>query len=132
MLFGLAAKNAILIVEFAVTLREEGRSVVKAATEAARLRLRPILMTALAFILGVLPLALASGASALPSFDRDHGIGMIASTFLGLGPHPLRAGGVDPRADLRRDPVPRAPDPGRTRRPGLIPANLALRSPGTG
>ncbi|MEC8733480.1 MAG: efflux RND transporter permease subunit [Planctomycetota bacterium] len=86
MLFGLAAKNAILIVEFAVTLREEGRSVVEAATEAARLRLRPILMTALAFILGVLPLALASGASA----NCRHSIGttviggMIASTFLSL------------------------------------------------
>ena len=86
MLFGLASKNAILIVEFAMTLRQEGRSVIESATEAARLRLRPILMTALAFILGVLPLAIASGAGA----NCRHSIGttvvggMIASTLLSL------------------------------------------------
>src|SRR5690606_27576335 len=64
MLIGLAAKNSILIVEFAEQLREQGQSIAEAAIEAARIRLRPILMTSLAFILGVTPLALASGAGA--------------------------------------------------------------------
>jgi multidrug efflux pump len=59
---GLSAKNAILIVEFARDLESQGRSAVEAAIEAARLRLRPILMTSLAFVLGVLPLAIATGA----------------------------------------------------------------------
>jgi hydrophobic/amphiphilic exporter-1 (mainly G- bacteria), HAE1 family len=61
---GLSAKNAILIVEFAKELHERGKSVVEAALEAARMRLRPILMTSLAFVLGVLPLAIAHGAGA--------------------------------------------------------------------
>ncbi len=86
MLIGLAAKNAILIIEFARELRIQGRSILEAAVEAARLRLRPILMTALAFILGVLPLVFASGAGA----GARHSIGttvlggMLASTFLSL------------------------------------------------
>src|SRR5512142_2738300 len=61
---GLSAKNAILIVEFAKALHERGKSVIDAALEAARMRLRPILMTSLAFVLGVLPLAIAHGAGA--------------------------------------------------------------------
>ncbi len=61
MLIGLASKNAILIVEFAKEKREQGASVVEAALEASRLRLRPILMTAFAFILGVVPLVVAKG-----------------------------------------------------------------------
>src|SRR6185295_14812851 len=64
MLIGLAAKNSILIVEFAEQLRGQGRSIVDAAIEAARIRLRPILMTSFAFILGVMPLATATGAGA--------------------------------------------------------------------
>ena len=86
MLIGLAAKNAILIVEFARELRIQGRSIVESAVEAARLRIRPILMTAFAFILGVMPLVFASGAGA----GARHSIGttvfggMIASTFLSL------------------------------------------------
>src|SRR6202521_4729090 len=64
MLIGLASKNAILIVEFAEQLRGQGMTVVEAAVEAARIRLRPILMTSLAFILGVVPLVLAQGAGA--------------------------------------------------------------------
>jgi HAE1 family hydrophobic/amphiphilic exporter-1 len=64
MLIGLAAKNAILIVEFARMLREQGKDAVAAALEAAKLRFRPILMTAFAFILGVVPLLTASGAGA--------------------------------------------------------------------
>lgn len=66
MLIGLAAKNAILIVEFAEQLREKGLSIVGAAVEAARIRLRPILMTSLAFILGVLPLVFATGPGRKP------------------------------------------------------------------
>jgi len=62
MLIGLSSKNAILIVEFAEQLRGQGLSIVEAAIEAARIRLRPILMTSLAFILGVVPLVFASGA----------------------------------------------------------------------
>jgi multidrug efflux pump subunit AcrB len=64
MLIGLSAKNAILIVEFAKHLRERGLGIVEAAMEAGRLRLRPILMTAFAFILGVVPLMVATGAGA--------------------------------------------------------------------
>ena len=65
MLIGLSAKNSILIVEFAEQLRRKGRSIAEAAIEAAELRLRPILMTSFAFILGVLPLVFATGAGAL-------------------------------------------------------------------
>ncbi len=83
---GLAAKNAILIVEFARELEEKGRDTVSAAIEAARLRLRPILMTSLAFILGVLPLAIATGAGAAAQNSIGIGVmgGMIAATFLGI------------------------------------------------
>ena len=86
MLIGLAAKNSILIVEFAEHLRNEGRSIVDAAVEAARIRLRPILMTSLAFILGVLPLAVASGAgsAARQSVGTTVIGGMITSTFLSV------------------------------------------------
>jgi HAE1 family hydrophobic/amphiphilic exporter-1 len=86
MLIGLAAKNSILIVEFAEHLRKEGRSIVDAAIEAARIRLRPILMTSLAFILGVLPLALATGAGAGARNSVGTAVagGMIASTFLSV------------------------------------------------
>ncbi|MBT25506.1 MAG: hydrophobe/amphiphile efflux-1 family RND transporter, partial [Rhodobacteraceae bacterium] len=83
---GLAARNAILIVEFAEDLRAQGRSISDAAIEAARLRLRPILMTALTFILGVLPLATASGAGAAAQQAIGIGVigGMIASTVIGI------------------------------------------------
>jgi len=82
---GLTAKNAILIVEFARNLHEkEGRSLVEAALEAARLRLRPIIMTSLAFVLGVVPLAIATGAGAGSQRDIGTGVvgGMITATFL--------------------------------------------------
>jgi hydrophobe/amphiphile efflux-1 (HAE1) family protein len=85
-LVGLASKNAILIVEFAKQLQDQGRNRFDAAVEAARLRLRPILMTSLAFILGVLPLVLATGAGA--EMRRALGTavfwGMLGVTFFGL------------------------------------------------
>ncbi len=86
MLIGLAAKNAILIVEFAEQLRSQGRSIVDAAMEAAELRLRPILMTSFAFILGILPLAFASGAGQLGRHSIGTTIigGMLVSTLLNL------------------------------------------------
>jgi hydrophobic/amphiphilic exporter-1 (mainly G- bacteria), HAE1 family len=86
MLIGLAAKNSILIVEFAEHLRAEGRSIVDAAVEATRIRLRPILMTSLTFILGVLPLAFATGAgsAARQSVGTTVAGGMITSTFLSI------------------------------------------------
>jgi hydrophobe/amphiphile efflux-1 (HAE1) family protein len=86
MLIGLAAKNAILIVEFAKRRREEGLDIVEAATEAARLRLRPILMTAFAFILGVVPLMLATGAGAASRQSIGTTVfgGMLAATILSL------------------------------------------------
>ncbi len=86
MLIGLAAKNSILIVEFAEQLRGRGLSVVEAAIEAARIRLRPILMTSLAFILGVMPLVFASGAGQ----EGRHSVGtavaggMLFATFLNI------------------------------------------------
>jgi HAE1 family hydrophobic/amphiphilic exporter-1 len=86
MLIGLAAKNSILIVEFAEQLRGKGRSIVDAAVEAAELRLRPILMTSFAFILGVIPLAIASGAGAQGRRSVGTTIigGMLVSTLLNL------------------------------------------------
>ncbi|RWO63699.1 multidrug efflux RND transporter permease subunit [Mesorhizobium sp.] len=86
MLIGLAAKNAILIVEFARRRREEGLSIVDAAMEAARLRLRPILMTAFAFILGVLPLMFSTGAGAASRQSIGTTVfgGMVAATILSL------------------------------------------------
>jgi len=86
MLIGLAAKNAILIVEFAKRRRHEGLGVVEAAMEAARLRLRPILMTAFAFILGVVPLMFATGAGAASRQSIGTTVfgGMLAATLLTL------------------------------------------------
>jgi len=83
---GLAAKNAILIVEFAKSLQEQGLSLVEATMQAVRLRLRPIVMTALAFGLGVLPLALASGAGSASMRAIGTGVlgGTVAATVLGL------------------------------------------------
>jgi HAE1 family hydrophobic/amphiphilic exporter-1 len=86
MLIGLASKNAILIVEFANQLREQGLSITKAAIEAAQERLRPILMTSLSFILGILPLVNARGAGAGSRQSLGTAVfgGMIVSTFLSL------------------------------------------------
>jgi HAE1 family hydrophobic/amphiphilic exporter-1 len=86
MLIGLSAKNSILIVEFAEQLIEQGRSITDAAIEAAELRLRPILMTSFAFVLGVLPLYFATGAGKLGRHSVGTAIvgGMLFSTILNL------------------------------------------------
>ncbi|MFO0572950.1 MAG: efflux RND transporter permease subunit [Polyangia bacterium] len=86
MLVGLSSKNAILIIEFAEQLQERGRDLYSAAVEAAEVRLRPILMTSLAFILGLLPLALATGAGSKSRQSLGTPVlgGMIISTFLNL------------------------------------------------
>lgn len=85
-LIGLASKNAILIVEFAAQKYAEGMNVVDAALEAARLRFRPIVMTSLAFILGVSPLALSTGAGAAARQSMGTGVvgGMLAATFIAI------------------------------------------------
>ncbi|MGQ3889383.1 efflux RND transporter permease subunit [Legionella sp. CNM-1927-20] len=86
LLIGLAAKNAILIIEFAKEKRKAGASIIESATEAARLRLRPILMTAFALILGVLPLAVATGAGAASRHSIGTTVlgGMLVATILSL------------------------------------------------
>jgi multidrug efflux pump subunit AcrB len=83
---GLSAKNAILIVEFAKELHDRGHAVVEAALEAARMRLRPILMTSLAFVLGVLPLAIAHGAGAGGQIAIGTAVigGMLSATVLAV------------------------------------------------
>jgi len=96
MLIGLSSKNAILIVEFAEQLRAKGSSIEDAAIEAARIRLRPILMTSLAFILGVVPLVLATGAGKAGRISVGTTVfgGMIAATTLNLVFIPLLYGVV--------------------------------------
>jgi len=85
-LIGLAAKNAILIVEFAVLCRQQGMGIFESALEASRLRFRPIVMTSLAFILGVVPLAISTGAGAAARHSIGTGVigGMLAATFLAI------------------------------------------------
>src|SRR6202453_4412758 len=85
-LVGLSAKNAILIVEFARELEMQGRTIVQAAIEASRLRLRPILMTSIAFIMGVVPLVMSTGAGAEMRHSMGIAVfsGMLGVTVFGL------------------------------------------------
>src|ERR1700742_2028462 len=123
MLIGLAAKNAILIVEFAKHLRENGMSIVEAAMEAGRLRLRPILMTAFAFILGVVPLMLATGAGAASRQSIGTTVfgGMLAATVLTLLMVPVFYALIE-RAREAREHGTASTDGGHTPRLGAEPA----------
>jgi hydrophobic/amphiphilic exporter-1 (mainly G- bacteria), HAE1 family len=115
MLIGLAAKNAILIVEFAKAKHEEGASLEEAALTSARLRFRPILMTAFAFILGVVPLMLASGAGAGAQTVMGTSVfwGMLIATFLGVFIIPGNFAFVEGLGRRRRAGAPApAPAPG--------------------
>jgi HAE1 family hydrophobic/amphiphilic exporter-1 len=115
MLIGLAAKNAILIVEFAKMKRDEGVPTLQAALEGAKLRLRPILMTSFAFILGCVPLMLASGSGAASRATMGTGVvfGMTISTAIGLFLIPVCYVFVQKFSDRKKkdEPAP-APVPG--------------------
>jgi HAE1 family hydrophobic/amphiphilic exporter-1 len=113
MLIGLAAKNAILIVEFAKAKHEEGMSPGDAALESARLRFRPILMTAFAFILGVVPLMLSSGAGAASQNVMGTSVfwGMLVATALGVFLIPGNFAFVENLGFSRRRPAENPPAP---------------------
>ena len=114
MLIGLASKNAILIVEFANQLREQGLDAISAARQAAETRLRPILMTSLAFILGILPLVVASGAGSASRHSLGTPVfgGMILSTILNLVLVPVIYVVISNIRDRGRPRTPGAPPPG--------------------
>ncbi|CAE6793281.1 Multidrug resistance protein MexB [Xanthomonas arboricola] len=110
---GLASKNAILIVEFAKELHESGKSLIESALEAARMRLRPILMTSLAFILGVVPLVLGSGAGAGAQHALGTAVigGMLSGTILAIFFVPLFFVLISGLFKRRAQPTSPAPQP---------------------
>ena len=129
-LAGLSAKNAVLIVEFAKQQEDEGKRPFDAAIEAARLRLRPILMTSFAFILGVLPLVWASGAGA--EMRRALGtavfFGMLGVTFFGVFLTPVFYVSIRWLTTRRRRPADRGPRPNE----GLPPREVVPGHAGDG
>jgi len=116
MLIGLAAKNAILIVEFAKMKRDEGVPTLQAALEGAKLRLRPILMTSFAFILGCVPLMLATGSGAASRSTMGTGVvfGMTISTAIGLFLIPVCYVFVQRFSDRKQKPEPEPAKPAHT------------------
>src|SRR5829696_142881 len=126
MLIGLAAKNAILIVEFAKAKHDEGLTLEDAALTSARLRFRPILMTAFAFILGVIPLMKATGAGAGAQNVMGTGVfwGMLVATLLGVFIIPGNYAFVELLGRKGKQPVAKASTPKEASPPGLPPHGL--------